>query len=54
MRVINGRATIVAEAAETDPVLRAFLKEQFTAVLERDYLDEALKDYIELGRSTAR
>lgn len=50
VRVIDGRATIVAEAAEADAELNAFLKGQFGAVLEEDYLEEALRDYVEEGR----
>lgn len=50
VRVIDGRATIVAEAAEADAGLNTFLKEQFGAVLENGYLEEALQEYVEAGR----
>ncbi len=50
VRLIDGRATIVAEAAEANIDLRAFLKEQFGNVLKSDYLDEALQAYVEPGR----
>ena len=50
VRVIDGRATIVVEAAEADAELNAFLKGQLGAVLEEDYLEEALRDSVEEGR----
>ncbi|WP_144241040.1 hypothetical protein [Fimbriimonas ginsengisoli] len=50
VRVIDGRATIVAETLDADGELRAFLKEQFGAILESDYLEEAIQNYVEPGR----
>jgi hypothetical protein len=50
VRVIDGRATIVAEAADADAVLRVFLRAEFVAVLDSEYLEEALQDFIEPGR----
>lgn len=50
IRVIDGRATIVAEASETDAELKAFLMEQFGAVMKTAYLRDALQDYVEAGR----
>lgn len=48
--VIDGRSTIVAEAAESDSALTAFLSQEFKAVLGSDHLDEALFDYVEPER----
>jgi hypothetical protein len=50
VRVIDGRATIVVEAAQADAHLRTFLRDQFDAVLRNDYLEEALQDYVDSGR----
>lgn len=50
VRVIGGRATIVSKTANADAELSIFLKEQFGAVLESDYLEEALRDLVEAGR----
>jgi hypothetical protein len=50
VRVIDGRPTIVAEVAEADSELRAFLQGQFAAILGSNYLAEALQDYVDSGR----
>ncbi len=50
VRVIDGRPTVVAEARQADSGLHAFLKREFKEILEYQYFQEALRDYVDEGR----
>lgn len=50
VRVIDGRPTVVDEARQANERLHAFLQTELEAILKYDYLEEALRDYVDAGR----
>ncbi len=50
IRVIDGRPTIAQEVSAAREDLRGYLQEQFAAIVEADYIEEAIAEHVDPGR----